>query len=117
MSLPLRQSGRNGLGALEVDQFMALPSSDEEQEQLQREGRKKASRKRKRPSKVPPKTRASKQKEVEEELLSELEMEGQQSVEEDSEDIGVLEPRPPHVTSWKERVRSLCDSSGLVHFL
>lgn len=93
---------------------MSLPSSDEEEQVVEKIGKEQFSRKRKL-SKLQELSATKKRlnEQEEEELIESTflslsrEIENQvTSSEEEEESMGVVEPRPPEVTSWKQKVRS-----------
>lgn len=81
---------------------MALSSSEEEVEPIRET---KASRKRKR-SPQHPKMLPTNFSDQDEELLASELLELCSAEEE--EGLGVVEPRPPEVTSWKQEVKCVC---------
>lgn len=108
----VRRVSGGGLGELDVEQFMALSSSGDEMkvsgaEEAPRKGRCSKRRKRlraklKRCSAIAKRRRTEQEKDFE---LPDLPQE--ESSQEEEEEMGVVEQRPPEITSWKQKVSCL----------
>ncbi len=112
----------SSLRKLNVEQFMALPTSDEDEAPPPTKDKVKTSRKRRRASDrqktqtrkmCTPDSSASELSDFleEEDFHWTVEDEAEWETEGDGGDegdMGVLEPRPPEITSWKEKVSGMC---------
>lgn len=88
------------LGHLSVEEFMALPSSEEDDDPA---AVLETSRKRKRKREAETKLKSEEKEFLEEEDLQWM-VENEAEWTSEEEELGEVEPRPPHVTNWKEKV-------------